>query len=759
MWANKKPAAAAVPVPVEEVDAPPALPPGLKPMWSNKAKAEPAEDAGAPPPGLPPGVRPMWGNRAPPKPPEGSAATDDGSQTSGGSASTVQTGGPTGGLGSLRTTPLLAEGDASGGGEGPVGSGVALAKQASVQLSARLSKAAGEKPKKILPGTSYQYELGEKLGKGAYAKVKKCKTVETEEVFAVKIFKVSLLKRRRMWDSQVSGFKTAFDDVIREIAIMRQLRHPNVMNMYDVIDDVNANKLYMIMDFCDKGAIMQTENMPYAKGLDLDDCKRWFADSAVGLEYLHFQGVVHYDLKPDNILIGGDGRAIIADFGVSRIHPNKSDTTVGSPGTPTYTAPEVWGSGSYHGKLADVWSLGVTLHAMVFGCLPYAATSQVDLIACVTDPAEWECAYPLEDKALLELLHGMMQKLPEKRWSLDQVNLSEWIGDAVVTRKGGVDWEKIVISDEEVKKAVTHGHVANFKRTKHGTLFKLTDDTEMVMYDALHSSSASAFLPRLIGHNLATGKRRVVIELEDLTFGLGQPCLMDCKMGIRTYHELTKSSDEAPRADLLEKLQKVSPEAASEAERAQGGVSKGRYLRFRDEASSTKSLGFRIDAVQLSEECDASEIPTINELRLCATRDQVRDTCAKYLQHRRSLLLSFLEQMRELRATLETCDVFKTHSFIRSSLLFVYDGSTDRTLIRMIDLARVQPAPPLEGAAGSVGGNGGGYPGGELEATPPPRPLSHRAEWRAGNGEDGYLTGLDNMIDIFEGLLSDASVQ
>ena len=202
-----------------------------------------------------------------------------------------------------------------------------------------------------------------------------------------------------------------------------------------------------------------------------------------------------------------------------------------------------------------------------------------------------------------------------------------------------------------------------------------------------------------------------------------------------------------------------APEAASEAERAQGGVSKGRYLRFRDEASSTKSLGFRIDAVQLSEECDASEIPTINELRLCATRDQVRDTCAKYLQHRRSLLLSFLEQMRELRATLETCDVFKTHSFIRSSLLFVYDGSTDRTLIRMIDLARVQPAPPLEGAAGSVGGNGGGYPGGELEATPPPRPLSHRAEWRAGNGEDGYLTGLDNMIDIFEGLLSDASVQ
>ena len=120
---------------------------------------------------------------------------------------------------------------------------------------------------------------------------------------------------------------------------------------------------------------METESMPCAP-LDAADARRWFADAVVGLEYLHFQGVVHYDLKPDNILVASDGRAVISDFGVSRVQPNRSDMCVGSPGTPTYTAPEVWSANSYQGRLADVWSLGVTLHAMVFGCLPYSAESQ-----------------------------------------------------------------------------------------------------------------------------------------------------------------------------------------------------------------------------------------------------------------------------------------------------------------------------------------------------------------------------------------------
>ena len=165
------------------------------------------------------------------------------------------------------------------------------------------------------------------------------------------------------------------------------------------------------MDLCPRGPIMETEKMP-CEPLAPADARRWFVDAAIGLDYLHFQGVVHYDLKPDNILIAHDGRALISDFGVSRVHPNKRDTTVGSPGTPTYTAPEVWGVGSYAAIPSDVWSLGVTLHAMVFGCLPYLAASQMELIELVTNPREWECSHACDDAELLALLRGMMQKVP-----------------------------------------------------------------------------------------------------------------------------------------------------------------------------------------------------------------------------------------------------------------------------------------------------------------------------------------------------------
>ena len=105
------------------------------------------------------------------------------------------------------------------------------------------------------------------------------------------------------------------------------------------------------------------------------------------------------------------------------------------------------------------------------------------------------------------------------------------------------------------------------------------------------------------------------------------------------------------------------------------------------------------------------------------------------MQKRREVLTSFLAEMKELRTTLEGCDVFLEHSFIRSSLLFVYDAESNRTRVRMIDFPHtVRP----------------------VDAAGAPRRLDHRSPWEKGNHEDGYLTGVDNIIDIFEELLAAA---
>ena len=110
------------------------------------------------------------------------------------------------------------------------------------------------------------WQPSRELGRGSYAKVKKCRDVDTNAEYAIKIFKKSLLKKNK---SRYSG--TQLDDVLREIAIMRKLRHDNVMNMYDVIDDTQVNKLYMVMDFCRQGAIMESADLPCAP-LARDKC-------------------------------------------------------------------------------------------------------------------------------------------------------------------------------------------------------------------------------------------------------------------------------------------------------------------------------------------------------------------------------------------------------------------------------------------------------------------------------------------------------
>jgi len=590
-----------------------------------------------------------------------------------------------------------------------------------------------EKPPKYIKN----YALGSTLGKGSYAKVKKCTDTFSDTTYAIKVFNKSLLKRRRLWDSEANRFKTAFDDVIREIAIMRKLDHENVMVLKDVIDDMAIDKLYMVMDYCPKGAIMDSHAMP-AEPLPIASCRRWFADSVLGLDYLHYQGVVHFDLKPDNILIANDGRAVIADFGVSRImgkaggsdRGSDGGLTSGSPGTPSYTAPEVWGHGRYEAKKADVWSLGVTLHAMVFGTLPFLSSDPQELIEMVTAPAEWMCEERLaatldreELDSLLPLMRGMISKLPEERFSLVQVREAEWVSSEIATRKKKSlsDWKQIEVTQAELRQAIISGHIENFQRNA-GSIFKTTNRNEAEMYELFQKSEVSRFLAPVKEVREAKGKR-VIIEMEDLTHAVPMASLMDIKMGMRTFTEEDASST-AIRDDLLSKMLKVQPDAAAPEEMARGGITKMRYLEFREQSTTSKALGFRIDAIRLADGIEGNA-PDSEELKKITDEEQVRRAVAEYVQGRRTLLASFTRELRELRDTLERCPHFAQVSFIRTSLLFVYSNETNAATVHIIDLSKAQTNDFA---------------------------ISHRSPWEPGNAEDGYLSGLDSMIRIFETL-------
>ena len=185
-----------------------------------------------------------------------------------------------------------------------------------------------------------EYRIDREIGRGAYGTVLKARKPKQPEV-AIKVAKRSALKRIR------HGKGTALDSALREIAVMKRLSHPNVVQLIEVIDDPARDELYLVMELVTGGTLAE----PIAKGQVSSEATlvRWMRDVALGLEHLHLSGVVHRDLKPENILWDKAAqRAKLADFGAAAIcgEGRAGDYVRGTAGTPAFFAPEMCGDDS-----------------------------------------------------------------------------------------------------------------------------------------------------------------------------------------------------------------------------------------------------------------------------------------------------------------------------------------------------------------------------------------------------------------------------
>eukprot|EP01018_Ginkgo_biloba_P019594 Gb_25049 [translate_table: standard] len=140
---------------------------------------------------------------------------------------------------------------------------------------------------------------------------------------------------------------------------------------------------------------------------------------------MFLQNVVHGDIKPENLLVNSNGRVKICDFSVSRMFEGNNDELRRSPGTPVFTAPECCLGLAYHGKVADVWALGVTLYCMVLGGYPFIGETLQDTYdKIVYDPL----SLPEDmNPELANLLQGLLCKDPNKRMSLDAAARHPWV--------------------------------------------------------------------------------------------------------------------------------------------------------------------------------------------------------------------------------------------------------------------------------------------------------------------------------------------
>ncbi|KAL2270376.1 hypothetical protein VTJ83DRAFT_2560 [Remersonia thermophila] len=306
-----------------------------------------------------------------------------------------------------------------------------------------------------------QYTIGEEIGRGSYGSVHLA-TDQYGTEYAVKAFSKTRLRKQAQSsilrrgpgnlarpsraefgapDAPVVGYtdqraneaKDALYFIRKEVAIMKKLNHPNLVGLIEVLDDPEDDTLYMVMEMCKKGVVMKVGLGQTAEPYPEEQCRVWFRDLILGIEYLHSQGILHRDIKPDNLLLTDDDVLKIVDFGVSEMFERSGEMrTSKTAGSPAFLPPElcVVGHGDVSGKAADIWSMGVSLYCLRYGRVPFEGNILEVYDAIKTQDLKLPDD---ENPDFVDLMSKIMEKDPNKRIAMEDLREHPWV------TRGGTD--------------------------------------------------------------------------------------------------------------------------------------------------------------------------------------------------------------------------------------------------------------------------------------------------------------------------------
>ncbi|XP_009859958.2 MAP/microtubule affinity-regulating kinase 3 isoform X2 [Ciona intestinalis] len=253
-----------------------------------------------------------------------------------------------------------------------------------------------------------QYRILKTIGKGNFAKVKLARHVLTGREVAIKIIDKKQLNT------------SSLQKLFREVRIMKHLDHPNIVKLYEVIE--NSKQLLLVMEYANGGEVF---DYLVAHGrMKEKEARAKFRQIVSSVQYLHSKNIVHRDLKAENLLLDADMNIKIADFGFSNEFTpgHKLDTFCGSP---PYAAPELFQGKKYDGPEVDVWSLGVILYTLVSGSLPFDGQNLKELRERVLRGKYRIPFYMSTDCE--HLLRKFLVLNPTKRGTLTSVMQDKWM--------------------------------------------------------------------------------------------------------------------------------------------------------------------------------------------------------------------------------------------------------------------------------------------------------------------------------------------
>ncbi|XP_072968722.1 CBL-interacting protein kinase 32 [Typha angustifolia] len=259
-----------------------------------------------------------------------------------------------------------------------------------------------------------KYELGRTIGEGTFAKVRFARNSETGEPVAIKILdKEKVLKHKMV------------EQIKREIATMKLIKHPNVVRIYEVMG--SKTKIFIVLEFVTGGELF--DKIVNHGRMREDEARRYFQQLINAVDYCHSRGVYHRDLKPENLLLDAHGNLKVSDFGLSALSQQVRDDGLlhTTCGTPNYVAPEVLNDRGYDGATADLWSCGVILFVLLAGYLPFEDSNLMTLYKKISD-AEFTCPCWISFNAM-RLLTRILDPDPTMRITVPEILEDEWFKD------------------------------------------------------------------------------------------------------------------------------------------------------------------------------------------------------------------------------------------------------------------------------------------------------------------------------------------
>jgi serine/threonine-protein kinase len=251
------------------------------------------------------------------------------------------------------------------------------------------------------------YTVLRELGAGGMGVVYHCRDEFLQREIAIKM----LLPELMADDDTVEVFR-------QEARLAAQLEHPNVVTIHNIGIENKEGKVhhYIAMEFLPGGSLKQ--RIEQDQNLYLEQCLEWMKQLTVGLNYAHKRGVVHQDIKPDNIFITHDGNLKIGDFGLALIATGVAvERAVQGKGTPAYMSPELC-RGDPQDQRSDIYSLGAVFFELLTREKPYKASGMIEMAmkhATAPVPSAKKINADVPD-VLDKALQKMMAKNPDERY-------------------------------------------------------------------------------------------------------------------------------------------------------------------------------------------------------------------------------------------------------------------------------------------------------------------------------------------------------